>query len=110
MLQARRRIRVRRGFRADAAVTSAITDTDSDLHKGNLERQRMARLREMFDGTEAGALMLHMLAHPDDTGTALNALREDRDKEQALRLTALAGDRQHYLAMLDRAPLDGYAN
>src|SRR6201999_586194 len=96
-------VRAAARFRADAAVTSAITDTDSDLHKGNLERQRMARLREMFDGTEGGALMLHMLAHPDDAGTALNALREDRDKEHALRLTALAGDRKHYLAMLDRA-------
>jgi hypothetical protein len=90
-------------FRADAAVTEPTRAMDSDTHQGNLERQRMARLQEMFDGTESGALMMHMLQHPEDTGSVLSMMKDNREKEQALRLNLLEGDRRHYLAMLDRA-------
>lgn len=90
-------------FRADAAVTEATRGMDSDTHQGNLERQRMARLQGMFDGTESGALMMHMLQHPEDTGSVLSMMKDNREKEQALRLNLLEGDRRHYLAMLDRA-------
>jgi hypothetical protein len=90
-------------FRADAAVTEATRGLDSDKHQGNLERQRMARLQSMFDGSEASALMMHMMQHPEDTATVLGMLKDNREKEQALRLGLLEGDRRHYLAMLDRA-------
>lgn len=90
-------------FRADAAVTSARVDRDTAAHQGDLELQRMALLRDMFDGSEAGALMLHLLKHPDDTGSVLATLKGNRDQDQALRLALLDRDRQHYLAMLDRA-------
>jgi hypothetical protein len=90
-------------FRADAAVTSATVDRDAVAHKAELDRNRMAALSELFDGSEAGALMIHLLQHPDDTATALGTLKDNREKEQALRLALVDRDRQHYLAMLDRA-------
>ncbi|MGD0699406.1 MAG: hypothetical protein ABSA02_05930 [Trebonia sp.] len=90
-------------FRADSAVTNATVDRDAATHQGILERERMDRLRDMFDGSEASALMLHMLQHPEDTGTVLATLKDNREKEQALRVALQAGDRQHYLAILDRA-------
>jgi hypothetical protein len=90
-------------FYADAAVTGATRDRDTASHQAALERDRMKQLRDLFDGTEAGALMIHLLQHPDDTGTVLGLLKDNREKEQALRLTLLDHDRQHYLAMLDRA-------
>ena len=90
-------------FEADAAVSTSNVDLGADAHQGALERQRMARLREMFDGTEAGALMLQLMRHPDDTGSVLTMMNENRDKEQALRLALQERDRAHYLALLDRA-------
>ena len=74
-------------FHADAAVTGATKDATA-THQAALERQRMTRLQEMFDGTEAGALMIHLLQHPDDTGSVLGTLKDSREKEQALRLSA----------------------
>ena len=38
-------------FRADSAVTHATRGIDTDAHQGGLERQRVARLHGMFDGT-----------------------------------------------------------
>jgi hypothetical protein len=90
-------------FRADAAVTKATVTRDNAVQEGTRERERMALLRDMFDGSEASALMIHLLRHPDDTGTALTTLKDNREKEQALRLALQDRDRQHYLAMLDRA-------
>ena len=90
-------------FEADAAVSGSQLDLDSDAHQGALERQRMARLREMFDGSEAGALMLQLMRHPDDTASVLAMMNENRDKERALRLAVQERDREHYLALLDRA-------
>jgi hypothetical protein len=90
-------------FRADAAVTKATVSRDTAAHEGTLERERMALLRDMFDGSEASALVLHLLRHPGDTGSALTTLKDNREKEQALRLALQDRDRQHYLAILDRA-------
>jgi hypothetical protein len=90
-------------FRADTAVTNATVNRDTATQQGILERERMDRLRDMFDGSEASALMLHMLQHPEDTGSVLATLKDNREKEQALRVALQAGDRQHYLAILDRA-------
>ena len=47
--------------------------------------------------------MMHMLQHPDDTGSVLESLKDSHDKEQALRRALMGEDRNHYLAMLDRA-------
>ena len=88
---------------ADAAVTGATKERDTASHQAALERDRMKQLHELFDGTEAGALMIHLLQHPDDTGSVLSTLKDSREKDQALRLALLDRDRQHYLAMLDRA-------
>lgn len=90
-------------FRADTAVTSAIRDRDTAVHQAALERDRKAQLQDMFDGTEGGALLLHLLQHPEDTSTILGTLKDNREKEQALRLALLDRDRQHYMALFDRA-------
>ena len=91
------------GSRADAAVTGAVKDIDTEAHQALLERQRKAALDELFDGSEESALALQLLRHPNETATVLASLKDNREKETALKLAALSADRQHYLALLDRA-------
>jgi hypothetical protein len=90
-------------FRADAAVTGAVKDIDTEAHQALLERQRKAALDELFDGSEASALALQLLRHPNETATVLGTLKDNREKETALKLAMLTADREHYLALLDRA-------
>jgi hypothetical protein len=84
-------------FRADSHLTAAVLDTDADRHQGNLDEQRIRRLRQWFDGSEESAILLHLLQHKDDTGTVLQMLVSGQDKAQAMRLALLDRLLEHKL-------------
>ena len=84
-------------FRTDSHLTAAVLDTDSDRHQGDLEVQRMQRLRQWFDGSEESAMLLHLLQHKDDTGTVLQMIANGQDKAQAMRLALLDRMLEHKL-------------
>jgi hypothetical protein len=84
-------------FRADAHLTGAVLEMDQSRHQGNLDAQRMEQLRQWWDGSEDGAILLHLLRHQDDTGTVLQMIADGQDKAQALRLTLLDRMLEHKL-------------
>jgi hypothetical protein len=49
----------------------------------------MLTLRGMVDGSENNLVLLHLMQHPEDTGTVLQMMAEARDKNQAVQLGLL---------------------
>jgi hypothetical protein len=75
-------------FRVDTHLTTAVLERDQDSHRGSLDEQKMARLRRMFEGSE-DAVLLHLLQHPDDTGTVLQMMTEARERNQTAQFGLL---------------------
>src|SRR5215472_5620653 len=76
-------------FRSDAHLTGAVLERDQSRHQGSLDAERMEQLRQWWDGSEDGAILLHLLRHQDDTGAVLEMIVTGQDKAQALRLALL---------------------
>jgi hypothetical protein len=84
-------------FRMDTHLTDAELQRDHDNHEGSLEEQRMLRLRRMVEGSDEAIVMLHLMRHPDDTGTVLQMIADSRDKNQAVQLGLLDRMLEHNL-------------
>jgi hypothetical protein len=84
-------------FRVDTHLTSAELERDHDRHEGGLEEQKMLRLRRMVEGSDEAMVMLHLMRHPDDTGTVLQMIADARDKNQAVQLGLLDRMLEHNL-------------
>jgi hypothetical protein len=76
-------------FQVDAHLTTATIERDADTHQGTLDRQRTDRLQQMLDGSDEAMVVMHLLRHPDDTGSMLQMMADARDKNQAVRLGLL---------------------
>lgn len=76
-------------FRTDSRLQDGDVAIDEDALQGTLAGNRMARLRNWFDGSEHAAILSHLLQHPDDTGSVLQLMRDDRNQKQQVHLDLL---------------------
>jgi hypothetical protein len=76
-------------FRVDSHLTAAVLERDQATHQQGLDVQRMQHLRQLVDGSDDSMIMLHLLQHPDDTGTILQMMTDARDKNQAVQMGLL---------------------
>lgn len=84
-------------FRVDTRLTAAVLERDQDTHQGDLAEQKMQNLRRMLEGSEDGMILLHLLQHPDDTGSVLQMMAEARDRNQSVQLGLLDRMLEHNL-------------
>lgn len=84
-------------FRVDTHLTAAMLQRDQDTHQGNRDEQNMLRLRRMVEGNDEAMVLMHLMQHPDDTGTVLQMLTDARDKKQAVELGLLDRMLEHNL-------------
>lgn len=84
-------------FQVDARLIAAVIERDQDTHQGNLDWQKMGRLRQMVDGSDDAVVLLHLMQHPDDTSSVLQMMADARDKNQAVRLGLLDRILEHNL-------------
>lgn len=76
-------------FRMDSRLQGGAIKLDEDRLEGTLAGNQMIRLREWFDGSEHAAIIGHLRQHPDDTGSVLQLMREDRKQNQQVHLDLL---------------------
>ena len=84
-------------FRVDSRLTAAVLERDQDTHQGNLDEQKMLRLRRMVEGSDEAMVLFHLLQHPEDTGTVLQMMIEARDRNQTVQLGLLDRMLEHNL-------------
>ncbi len=84
-------------FRVDARLTAAVIERDQDTHQGNRDEQKMLLLHRMVEGSDDAMILLHLMQHPDDTGTVLQMMTDARDKNQAVQLGLLDRMLEHNL-------------
>jgi hypothetical protein len=84
-------------FQVDRHLTAAVLERDHDTHQGNRDEQKLLRLRRMVEGNDEGMVLLHLLQHPEDTGTILQMMADARDKNQAVELGLLDRMLEHNL-------------
>lgn len=84
-------------FRVDTHLTAAVLEQDQDSHQGSRDEQKMLRLRRMVEGSDDAMILLHLMQHPDDTGTVLQMMTEARDQNRSAQFSLLDRMLEHNL-------------
>jgi hypothetical protein len=84
-------------FQVDTRLTTAVLERDQDTHQGSRDEQKMQNLRGLVEGSDDGMILLHLMQHPDDTGTVLQMMADARDRNQSVQLGLLDRMLEHNL-------------
>lgn len=91
----------------DKRQALATQEVHADAHRGQLEQNRIMRLRQLVDGDES-FLLLHLAQHPDDTKSVLQMLADTRERNDQIRLGLL--DRMLDRGFIQDADIAGLRN